>query len=485
MKKIVKNFNNLIKKTIFKLENKTNNKFQVSTFSKYVIAIISIMFIYIFYLLIPLLYDKNWLQDKITEKLKDEFNISLFNTSDISYRILPSPHFSIKNSTISLAKLGMVNIYINQNNFFDKDNLNIDEVTIDEANFSLLKGDFKRLSANTKNKFSNKKTKIDNSNIFFKNNLSEVTSIIKILNAAWFFDEKKHLNLIDLKGSVFNIPFVLSYQHALNSNKSKRIEIQANDLRLKIINESFELDENLINGKNNISILNSTINTEYNILDQIITFESKNSRVQSSKINYNGRLAINPFDLDFKIDLNNYKLSNLFISNSIINEFVKSGLLFNKNISVNTLININSRIRDEIFHSAQIKLNILNGKINFDNSIFISDNIGLLEIKKSDLFLDNDKLTLAANLSIDIKDIDKLFSFLNTSKKSRKDFKKIKLNIIYDFLSNQIEFKNIKIDNKEVSDQFQNIIEGLADNNYNNLNKSRRLLNELINLYEG
>ena len=94
-------------------------------------------------------------------------------------------------------------------------------------------------------------------------------------------------------------------------------------------------------------------------------------------------------------------------------------------------------------------------------------------------------MTLAANLSIDIQDIDQLFSFLNTSKKSRKDFKNIKLSIIYDFLSNQIEFKNIKIDNKEVSDQFKNIIEGLADNNSNNLNKGRRLLNKLINLYEG
>ena len=168
MKQIVKNFNNLIKRTIFKLENKTNNKFQVSTFNKYVIAIISILFIYIFYLLIPLLYDKNWLQNKITEKLKDEFNISLINTADISYRILPRPHFSIKNSKISLAKLGIINIYINQNNFFNKSNLNIDEVTIYEANLSLLKSDFKVLSTNTKNKFSNKKIKINNSNIFLK-----------------------------------------------------------------------------------------------------------------------------------------------------------------------------------------------------------------------------------------------------------------------------------------------------------------------------
>ena len=485
MKQIVKNFNNLIKKTLFKLKNKTNNKFQVSIFNKCVIATIGILFIYIFYLLIPLLYDKNWLQNKIKEKLKDEFNISLINTFDISYRILPSPHFYVKNSKISSAKFGIINIYINQNNFFNKNNLSIDEVIINEANFFLLKDDFKRLSIKAKNKLSNKKIKINNSNIFFKDNLNEIISIIKISNAVLFFDEKKLFNLFDLKGEVFNIPFSLEYQHTLNSNKNKSIEIEANDLRLKIINESFRLDENLTNGTNNISVLNSTINTKYNILDQIITFESNNSRTHNSKVNYNGRLTINPFDLDLKIDLDNYKISNLFISNSVINEFIKSGLLFNKNISINTSININSKIRDEIFHYVNIKLNILKGKINFDNTIFINDDIGLLEITNSDLFLENDKLTLNANLSIDIKNTDRLFSFLNTSKKSRKDIKDIKLNMTYDFLSNQIEFKNIKINDKGVSDQFQNIVDGFVNNNSNNLIKSRRLLNKLIDLYEG
>ena len=485
MKKIVKNFNNLIKKTIFKLENKTNNKFLVSTFNKYVMTIIGILFIYLFYLLIPLLYDKNWLHNKIIEKLKDEFNISLINTSDISYRILPRPHFSIENSTIAIAKFGIINIYVDQNNFFNKDNININEVIIHEANFSLLKSDFKRLSVNNKNKFSNKKIKINNSNIFFKNNLSEITSIIKVSNAAFFFDEMKLLNLFDLKGKIFNIPFSLDYQNTLNLKENKKIVIEAKDLRLKIINESFKLDKNLTNGINNISVLNSKFNTKYNILDQIITFESTNSRMQNSKVNYNGRLAINPFDLDLKIDLQNYKISNLFISNSVINEFIKTGLLFNENISINILININSNTRDEIFNDVNIKLNILNGKINFDNTVFINDDIGLLEITSSNLFMDNDKLILDANLSVDIKNTDRLFSFLNTSKKSRKDIKNVKLNIIYDFFSNQMEFKNIKINDNEVSSQFNNIAEGFIDKNSNNLINSRRLLNELIDLYEG
>ena len=485
MKKIVNNFNNFIKKTIFKVENKTNNNFQISVFNKYVIAIISILFIYLFYLLIPLLYDKNWLQNKIIGKLSDEFNISLINSSDILYRILPKPHFLIKNSKITLTEIEIVKIFINQNNFFNKDNLDISEVVIQGANFSLLKDDFKRLTKNNKKRLSNKKIKIENSNIFFKDSLSEVTSIIKVSNATLFFDKKKSLNLFNLKGEVFNIPFTLDYNYAPNSNKSKRMEIVASDLRLKIIDENLNIGENLTRGINNISILNSTINTKYDIVNQIIILESSNSKMHNSRISYNGRLAINPFDLDLKINLDNYKVSNLFKSNSIINEIIKSQLLFNKNISIKTSANIRSKKIDEIFHQAEIKLNIVNGRINFDNSIFISDNIGLLEITNSDLFIKNGKLTLIASLSIDIKDTDRLFSFLNTSKKSRKDIKNVKISIIYDFLSNQIEFKNVKVDDNELSDKFLNLIGDFSDNNANNLMKSRRLLNELIQLYEG
>ena len=483
MKKIIKIFNNLIKRTIFKVENKTNDKFNVSNFSKYIIAIIAVLFIYIFYLLIPLLYDKNWVQNKIVTKLSAEFNINLRNSFDISYRLLPKPHYLIKDTKIALTEIKSLIVYISQNNFFNKDSIKIDEVVIEEANFTLLNNNFKMLYKNSENKFSKKKIKINNSNIFFKDNSSEVISIIKILNASLFFDEKNLLNLFDLKGEVFNIPFKLNYQNIINSKK--KIQIKAPDLKLEVINKFFKKDEDLSDGINNISILSSSINTKYNIKNQIVIFQSDGSRVYNSKIDYNGQLAINPFDLNLKINLYDYKISNLFTSNPIINEFIKSGLLFNENISIHTSVNIKSTKKDEIFNEAKLELRVLNGKINFDKSIFINNNIGLIEVSNSDLISENDKLVLSSNLSIDIKDNDRLFSFLNTSKKSRKDIKNIKLKIIYDFLSNEIQLKNIKIDDNDVSPQFNNIAEGFIDNNSNNLTKSRKLLNKLINLYEG
>ena len=106
MKKIVKTFNNFIKSTIFKVENKTKDKFYISNFSKYIIAIIAILFIYIFYLLIPLLYDKNWVQNKIVTKLSAEFNILILSNSFILL------HFSLDEGADSFVNLIFMPFFI-------------------------------------------------------------------------------------------------------------------------------------------------------------------------------------------------------------------------------------------------------------------------------------------------------------------------------------------------------------------------------------
>ena len=127
---MLKNFNNLIQKTIFKVQNKTNNKFRISSFNKYLITFIGILFLYLFYLLVPLLYDKGWVQNSIENKILNEFKINLSTSADISYRILPAPHFLVKNSKIildntksdkSIADVKNIKIFLSQKNLFNKE----------------------------------------------------------------------------------------------------------------------------------------------------------------------------------------------------------------------------------------------------------------------------------------------------------------------------------------------------------------------------
>ena len=160
-------------------------------------------------------------------------------------------------------------------------------------------------------------------------------------------------------------------------------------------------------------------------------------------------------------------------------------MLFNENISVNISIGINSKIKNEIFQNAKINLNIINGKINLDNTRLVNNEIGLLELNNSNLFFKDNNLIFNSDILIDIKNSDKLFSLLNTDKQSRKFFKTILVNLNYNFLTNQIEFNNIKIDNKNISNRLLTIIDSFTDNDLNNPVKSRRLLNEVLKAYEG
>ena len=494
MKIIVKNFNKLIKKTIFKVQNKTNDNFDISNFNKCLITFIGVLFIYLFYLLLPVLYDKSWLQTNIESKLLNEFKINISISSNISYRILPAPHFLIKDSKIlvedvekqkSIAEIKNLKIFLTQGNFFDKEKMTFKKLFIDDANFYLTTSDFKIFKKFKNSQFSNKKVIINNSNVFFKDNLKKIVSVVKVEKATLFFDEKKLLNLFNLKGKAFNTHFTFSLKRHNDLINNEEINFRVRPLKLNFLNKSIEEKNNLFHGKNITSILNSKINTKYNIKEKSIVFVSDKSKIGNSKTSYNGELSLNPFNLNLNIDIEDYKIFNLLNENSVFVELIKSDLFFNENISINTSIAINSNSKRNIFQKAKINFNIINGKINLNNTKFINNKIGSLELNGSNLFTKNNEMLLNTSVLIDIIDSGQLFSLLNTDKRSRKEIKKILINLDYNFLLSEIEFNSLKIDKKEVSVDLLTLIKKLNTKSFNNLNKNRKLLNELFEAYEG
>ena len=493
MKQIIKKFNNLVKRTIFKVENKTNNNFNISSFNKYLIISVGSLFFYLFYLSIPLLYDKAWVQTNVESKLLNEFKINLSTSANISYRILPAPHFLIKDSKIimsenekekSIAEIKDLKIFLSQKNLFNKKKMNIKRVIISNANFLLLRSDLQLLGELTSKKFSNKNININNSNIFFKDNMEEIISIIKINKADIFSDDEKISNFLNLEGEIFNVPFVFKFFSNNDLAKYKRINFNAKSLKLNIFNQSI-VEKEIISGESDISFLKSKVNTKYSIKEKLIVFKSNNSKLNNSKNNYAGELSINPFDLNFNIYLDDYKISKLFNINPVLFEFIESGVLFNDNISVNSSIVIGKNSKNETFQNAKINFNIINGKINFNKTTFVNDEIGTLQLDNSTLFYKDKELLFNSDILVDIKNSKNLFSFLNTNKSLRKNFKKILINLDYNFLKNKIKFNSLKIDGSEVDREFLTIIDGFNDNDLNNYNKSRRILNDFIKAYVG
>ena len=166
----IKNYIYAIKQTILKNFKKTkiNLTLKISNFNISLISIISLLFFYLFYLSIPALYDKSWIQNTIENKLINEFNINFSISSEITYEILPSPHFTIRNAKIlnddpenlkTIAEIKALKIFISQKNFFDKEQLKITSVLVDKANFSIQQSDFSYYQNLIAKEFSRNKVK--------------------------------------------------------------------------------------------------------------------------------------------------------------------------------------------------------------------------------------------------------------------------------------------------------------------------------------
>ena len=288
-----------------------------------------------------------------------------------------------------------------------------------------------------------------------------------------------------MRGEIFKVPFIFDLKNTTDTLENKKFNIAAKSLKLNIFNNATDIKKNLTNGENIISFLNSKIHTKYTIKEKLINFESGVSKIKNSKINYKGQIVINPFDLNLNVDLNNYKLSKLKKAVSILIEIARTELLFNENISANTSINMRSNAREDFFQDLAINFNIVNGRINFNNTLLTKKDVLSLKLDNSALFFEENKLILNTDIKIKIADIKPLFSMLQTNKKYRREIKNVFINLDYDFLYNKLKLNKIIIDNNDVGDKFLDIVDEFDEKNINNLIKSRRVFNKLFSVYEG
>ncbi len=498
MKQIVKYFNLLAERTLFKLKNKTNyffnKKTKVKYFNKFLISSIFLLFLYLFYLSVPTLYEKTWVQNTIEDKLTKDFKIDFSISADINYRILPSPHFLIKDVKIfrdnkgkkkELAEIKNLKVFISLKNFFNKEKIKIKKVAIHDANFSLQAEDLIFLNEISHNKFSNKKIKILNGNFFFKDDKNETLAIAKLNFGSLFYDELKMLNSFDIRGEIFNIPFDFYLKKNFSESNIKEINFKAKTLKLNINDKLEKKTNGSTHGINLISFFNINTSTKYNINENTISFDSDQSQVKNLNIDYKGKLSFRPFEFDLKIDLRRYNLLKLIDLDSIIGEVFKSKLLFNENLTSNISINIGENINNKIFKSSIIHFNILNGKINFDQTTMFNDKIGLLKIINSNLFFEENNLILKSDIIIDIQNSDNLFSFFKTPKETRKPIKNILIDFDYDLLKNQININSVSIDGEVNNNEMLDIVKEISNIEKYNLNKAQRIFNKILSAYAG
>ena len=385
---------------------------------------------------------------------------------------------------VEISEIKKLKIFFYQGNFFKKENINLKKVYINDANFLLQARDLKFLNNASNYKFSNKKITINNSNVFFKDDEKETIAIMKIPKGSFFYNDLKLKNIFTVKSKIFKTPFIFDLIKNFDTKKKETI-ISSDKLKLKISNELENFSEDIIRGLGTISILNFKTQTKYRIEKNSIFFESDDTIIKNPNLNYKGKLFTKPFNLDLAINLKKYELSKLLNLDSVFSELIKNELLFNKNISANTSILILKNKNSEFFDSSLVHFNITNGSINFNKSKFINDKIGFLEINNSNLFYANNDLVLNIDLLIKIKDSENLFSLLQTPKNLRNEINEIKVNLDFNFLSNQIDVNRIKLVGIDDNDEALRIMEEFNDVENLNFHKSRRIFNKLLSAYFG
>ena len=497
----LKNLNFLIKKTLLKHPKKINNTFsnkfklKISNFNTYIITIILSLFIYLFYLTLPNIYEKAWLQNSIEKKLVDKFQINFSISSRLTYKILPSPHFSIKDVKVlnendenldEIAEIKELKVFISQKNLFDKEKLKINKILIKDANILVRQKNFEYYKNFFGTKFSGESINIENSNIFFQNNIGETLSIIQISKLNLFYDKIKLLNKFSLMGEVFKIPFIFDLDKDLINNISK-VSLVSKKLKIELKNEENNNKE-IFYGINNLSIFNSKLNSEYTFENKLLSFKSIDSNINNNETTYNGKLNFSPFDLTSNISLEKINLFNFMNIDSILMNIFKSELLFNDNLSVSVSLKSKNILDHKLLNDLMLNLKINNGKINFDNSKISIDKIGILKINNSELNSSGNKIIFTSDVVIDIKNSDNFFSFFQTPKKIRKKIDNISLSLDFDLINNNLNIKNFVINNQDSELITKNTLD-LLNNKENrkiiNLIAFKILINKILTLHSG
>jgi hypothetical protein len=495
---LVNKFNQIkILKNKFNKINHLKNKFnEISNFNKLLILFISTLFLYLFYVSTPSLYDYQKLQSQLKTHLINEYNLNVNISDKIQYKILPSPHFEVKESTIyrgaesDETKLGEINnlkIFVSINNIHNQDKLQLKNIEIKESIFFLDKDNRQFMFNYFKNKNTDRKISIKKSK-FFLMDIDEVISIFPIQNINFKYDKIKFINEVIINGKAFNSNFNLDINKYFFEDQSLNLILKFPQINLSVTNKLLPQKNNKDKYKifNKINFFGSEIKSEFDIGKNSLTFKSIKSKVFNNQINFEGVAEFQPFFLTSKIILDQINLIKILNNNTMLFRFLDKKNLVHKNFNSEIIIDIKKFSNANIFNRGIFFIKIKNGLIKFNDTIFDATKWGSLKIFSSDLYNNNNKLFLNSKIVIDIHQQNFFYNTFQVPKIYRKDIKKINFDFVIDLTSGTAKVINFQLDNIISNNLTKKINKVIQNNNidiiknFNNWIVLKRLLNTVI-----
>ena len=475
-----------------------NHKFKsISSFNRYLIFLITILFLYLFFLSIPSLYDKGTLQTKLNRIINEEYNINFSLSPDIQYNILPKPHFLIENvklysnnnsSSQELGQIKKLKIFLSQTKFFKKNTIEINSISLNDANFLVHQKDLKYFKNFLGEKFSNKKLKVINSKFFYLDENKNVISIFPISKINLVYNENKSKNLLKSKGEFFTVPYILDWNKDFIA-KENSTTLKLKKINLKIENLTKKINTDTLSIKNIIYFRSAEIETDIVKNKNFIEIKSdENLKIKNNKINYTGKVDLSPFYLNMNINLEKLDFKKNIFNNTFLRNLLLIEPLYDDNLNAQFNLKIKNLMKSKLFSSSTIFVSLHNGGVNFDNTIFRGD-IGVLNLINGNLENIKEDLIFNGNFIFNINSKNQFYRLFQISKKNRKKINNIYFDLKYNLTKEKIIIKNLILEPGKIKLEEELIdVLDLSDNQKkidNWIDFKNFVRNIFVNYYEG
>ena len=460
-----------------------------------IFSLSSIFFLYLLYLSIPSLYDTGRVQKVFNDNISRDFRLNISLSTDISYRILPQPHFLIKdaklfynksNLSTEIAQIKELKLYISKKNFFDKENIEILKVEFNKSNFFLMKKDLVFFKKYLNEKLSKKKIIVKKSKFFLNDDNKNIIFIYTIHKSKLNFNLAENTNFFSTKGEIYKIPVELHWSKNFKTKK-KITKINTKKISIDSLNEG-----NLIGGKyeyeNILEFFSSRFKTKYKVIDNTIILESKKSLIKSTPITYNGIINFKPFNFLINIDSKKLNFSYIWKNLYLIDELISTKLLLNQNLYGKILISSENITKNKYLDKIDINVNFKQSDINFDNTKLYSNKMGEINFYNSKLQSKDGLSILSSKIKVKIKDKESFHKIFLIPKQYRKELKNLIFDISFQLGNRSIDINNVLFeDNNDVKnfDSIDQIIENNKQVKYNYFNPIlfRKFIKEIIIAY--
>ena len=508
--KISKKIDNFIKKVdhfinslkIFFL-NKLNNLFKIKSIKLNFISkkkklrifkinhrtsflLLGVIFFILSYLSVPFFYNNYKLIDKIESELSKNLNIDFNLSEKFTYSFFPRPHFTFKQVSLlnKLQKSGKLKVDISVNKLIFLKNIKIKDIILSNINFDINKENYNFFTELLKNDFSNFKFEIKNSNIFFRNIEDDVLFINKINNLRYYYDKKKLSNFLIADNEIFNLFYNIKFKNDFVNKKITSV-LNSSSLDLKIDNSLDYKYPKKKEGLINIFHNKKKSNAVYNYGKDLFEFDFSERSV-SPNFSYKGAINFKPFFSESSGLFEKVNLKEFLNPNSILLKFLKTEILNNKNLNLNTSLNAKQVDTLQNLNNLTLKLEIREGLIDINQTSINWLKIADIKILDSLILINDNNLVLDALVTIQINDFQEFYKSFQTPRNYRKEIKKIEFNLNYNFDQFTADLDDIRIDgviDPNVNKILKKLI--LKNNKLQNRIYIKNLINKAMKFYAG